>query len=56
MFLPRFRVFLSKVALERLLAPGAVDWIGYGREGGHGFVFSGIAEELANVVSTLVAS
>lgn len=44
--LPLLLLVFAKVALERLLAPGAVDRVGDWGECRDGFVFAGVAEEL----------
>lgn len=44
--LPPLRVPLAEIASEGFLAPGAVDGVGDGREGGHGLVFARVFEEL----------
>lgn len=41
-----FRLVLTEVAAERLLAPGALARVGDGRKRGHGLVFAGVLEEL----------
>lgn len=46
MLLPLLQLVLAEVALERLLAPGAVDRVGDGCKGRDGLVFAGVAEEL----------
>lgn len=43
---------LAKVALERLLAPGAIDGVCDRRKGADGFVFAGVAEELPSLLTT----
>jgi hypothetical protein len=44
--LPLLLLVLAEVALEGLLAPGAVDWVGDGCKGRDGLVLAGVAEEL----------
>ena len=44
--LPLLLLVFAKVALERLLAPGAVDRVSDWGECRDGFVFAGVAEEL----------
>lgn len=48
MLLPLFLVFLAKVALECLLAPGTIDGICNRRKRADGFVFARVTEELSN--------
>jgi hypothetical protein len=44
--LPLVLLVFAEVALERLLAPGAVDWVGDWGKGRDGLVLAGVAEEL----------
>lgn len=46
MLLPLLLLVFAEVALERLLAPGAVDGIGDGCKGRDGLVLARVAEEL----------
>lgn len=46
MFLPLLLLVLAKVALEGLLAPGAVDGVGDGGKRRDGLVLARVAEEL----------
>lgn len=46
MFRPLGFLFVAKVASERFLTPGTIARVGDGGEGGDGFVFAGIFEEL----------
>lgn len=46
MLLPLALVFLTKVALESLLSPRAVDWVRDRREGRDGLVLAGVLQEL----------
>jgi len=46
MLLPLLLILLAEVAFERLLAPRAVDRVCDGCDGGNGFVFTGVFEEL----------
>lgn len=49
-------VFVAEVASERFLAPGAIARVGDGREGGDGFVFAGVFEELCKTGGAYVVS
>ena len=46
MLLPLLLLVLAEVAVEGLLAPGAVDGVGNRGKGRDGLVFAGVAEEL----------
>jgi hypothetical protein len=46
MLLPFCLVVGAKVPRKRLLTPGAIDWVRYGRKCADGFVFAGVTEEL----------
>lgn len=50
MLLPLLLLVFAKVALERLLAPGAVDRVGDWGKGRDGLVLAGVAEELDELV------
>jgi hypothetical protein len=51
--LPLLLLVFAEVALEGLLAPGAVDGVGDWGKGRDGLVLAGVAEELERLVSRL---